>query len=156
MLYWRLTILKRIAPPAILSLATLSPALANVDLVPWGGPGPWKIPRDPNHGNGGLVETALRDGSYLRIGFDTKGAGTGDISGFNSAWVDIKEDEEDDIAYGDQNFLGQDRGTKLADMPGIIAKAKNIDLAVSGGAGIDIALDGSEDAPKQVLACRAE
>jgi hypothetical protein len=162
--------LKRIVLPALLSVATLSPALANVDLVPWGESGPWKILRDPNHGNGCLVETALSDGSYLRIGFDKKGDGTGYISSFNPAWVDIKEDKKYDVAvtFGDQSFVGEGRGAKLADMPGIIAKSNSIDLlvalakeksvnlSVNGGAGIDIALDGSDEALKQALVCQAE
>ena len=123
--------------------------------VPWGESGPWKILKDPNHGNGCLVETALSDGSYLRIGFDKKGDGTGYISSFNPAWVDIKEDKKYDVTvtFGDQSFVGEGRGAKLADMPGIIAKSNSIDLlvalakeksvnlAVNGGAGIDVGVD---------------
>lgn len=161
---------KRLVLPALMSLATLSPALANVDLVPWGESGPWKILRDPNHGNGCLVETALSDGSYLRIGFEKKGEGKGYISSFNPAWVEIKEDKKYDVTvtFGDQSFVGEGRGAKLGEMPGIIAKANNIDLlvalakekmvnlSVNGGAGLDVALTGSEDALKQALVCQAE
>jgi hypothetical protein len=156
--------------PAILSLAAMSPALANVDLVPWGESGPWKILRDPNHGNGCLVETALSDGSYLRIGFNKKGDGKGYISSFNPAWTEIKEDKKYDVTvtFADKSFVGEGRGAKLADMPGIIVAANNLDLLVElakadtvnlsadGGEGLTIALKGSYDAIQQALVCQAE
>ena len=152
-----------------LSLALATPALA-VDLVPWGESGPWKILRDPNHGNGCLVETALSDGSYLRIGFEMKGDGKGYISSFNPAWTAIKEDKKYDVAvkFADQSFVGEGRGAKLGEMPGIIVAANNLDLLVQlakadsvnlsadGGDGLTVALKGSYDAIQKALVCQAE
>jgi hypothetical protein len=165
-----MTMLKRIVLPAVLSLAALSPALANVDLVPWGESGAWKILKDPNRGNGCLVETGYGDGTYLRIGFDKKGDGTGYVSSFNPAWTEIKDDKKYDVTvtFGDQSFVGEGRGGKLGDMHGIIVKSNNLDLlvalaeaesvnlAVAGGPGLDLGLEGSKDALTQALVCQAE
>lgn len=153
----------------VLILALASPALA-VDLVPWGESGTWKILKDPNHGDGCLIETALNDGSYLRIGFEKKGSGEGYISSFNPAWTAIKEDKKYDVTvkFGDQSFVGEGRGGKLGDMPGIIAKSNSVDLLVAlaaedsvnlsidGGAGLNVDLKGSEDALAQALVCQSE
>lgn len=159
----------RFVLPICATLAAASPALA-VDLVPWGESGPWKILRDPNHGNGCLVETALSDGSYLRIGFDKKGDGTGYISSFNPFWTEIKEGKKYDVAvsFADQSFVGEGRGAKLGDVPGITAKSNNIDLLVElakaesvtlsadGGEGLTVALQGSYDAIQKALICQSE
>jgi hypothetical protein len=160
---------KNVCGSLAIVLAFASPALA-VDLVPWGESGPWKILRDPNHGNGCLVETALSDGSYLRIGFEKKGDGRGYISSFNPAWTAIKEDKKYEVAvkFGDRSFVGEGRGGKLGDMPGIIVAANNLDLLVElakadsvnlsadGGEGLTVALKGSYDAIQQALVCQAE
>jgi hypothetical protein len=152
-----------------LAFVFAGPALA-ADLVPWGESGPWKILRDPNRGNGCLVETALSDGSYLRIGFDKKGDGKGYISSFNPAWTAIEDGKKYDVAvkFGDQSFVGEGRGGKLGDMPGIIVAANNLDLLVElakadsvnlsadGGDGLSVALKGSYDAIQKALVCQAE
>jgi hypothetical protein len=159
----------RLVVPVCLSLAAASPALA-VDLVPWGESGAWKILRDPNHGNGCLVETALSDGSYLRIGFHKKGDGKGYISSFNPFWTEIKEGKKYDVAvsFADQSFVGEGRGGKLGEIPGIIAETNNLDLLVElakaetvtlsadGGEGLTVALKGSYDAIQQALVCQEQ
>ena len=166
---WEITMILRFVLPVCLSLAAVSPALA-VDLVPWGTSGPWNILKDPNYDNGCVAETALSDGSYLRIGFMTPGSGKGYISSFNPAWASIKEDKKYDVAvtFAGQSFVGEGRGAKLGDMPGIIAVANNLDLlsqlanaesvnlSVDGGPGLDVALKGSKDALAQALICQAQ
>ncbi len=161
--------LKQVALPLFLSLASVVPATA-ADLVPWGESGPWTILRDPNRGNGCLVETALSDGSYLRIGFEKKGDGKGYISSFNPFWEQFKEGDSYDVAitFGDRSFVGKGKGAKLDDMPGVIVAADNIDLLVelakaetvnlsaNGGEGLTVALKGSYDAIEQALICQAE
>jgi hypothetical protein len=150
----------------LLTAVLACPAMA-ADLVPWGEAGPWKILRDPNRGNGCLVETALSDGSYLRIGFDKKGEGKGYISSFNPAWSAIKEGTtyEVTVKFSDQSFVGEGKGGKLGDTPGIIVAANNLDLLVNlakaesvnlsadGGEGLTVALKGSYDAIRQALVC---
>jgi hypothetical protein len=161
--------LKRFVLPVCLSIAAMSPAFAE-DLVKWGTSGDWAIFRDPTHGNGCLVQAALSDGSYLRIGFEKKGEGKGYVSSFNPAWSKIEEGKKYDVTvtFGTQSFTGEGRGAMLDKMPGIVAKSDNIDmlvalaneksvnLAIAGGAGLDVALNGSKDALTQALACQAE
>jgi hypothetical protein len=152
-----------------LSLAVVSPAFAE-DLVPWGESGDWTILRDPNRGNGCLVQAAYEGGSYLRIGFEGKGEGKGYVASFNPAWQGLAEDQKYDvaIAFGDQSFVGEGRGIRVGDMPGVIALANDVNLlialadadkvnlSIDGGPGLDIMLTGSYDALQQALVCQAE
>lgn len=163
--------LLRYVLPICLSLAAASTAFA-ADRVLWGESGPWKIYKDPAHGNGCLVETALSDGSHLRIGFEKKGEGKGYIASFNPAWKDLREGEgyEVTVKFGDQSFGGKGRGVRLSGQPGIMLPSNNIDLLVAlakeskvsfalvggTGGGLDVALKGSEEALKQALVCQAE
>jgi hypothetical protein len=161
--------LMRFVLPVCLTIAAISPAFAE-KLVPWGTSGPWKILRDPAHGNGCVAETALSDGSYLRIGFDKPGAGTGYISSFNPAWSSIKMGEKYDVkvTFGTQSFVGAGKGAKLGKMPGIVAQSNSVDLLVAlaaeksvnltanGGPGLDVALIGSKDALAQAVVCQSQ
>ena len=103
--------MKRVALTLLLGLGTVVPALAE-DLVQWGESGAWTILRDPNHGNGCLVQTALSDGSYLRIGFEKKGDGKGYIASFNPAWAAIESGKKYEVAvtFGEGSFIGEGRG----------------------------------------------
>ena len=155
---------------AFLLAATIAvPALA-ADLVPWGESGAWTILKDPNRGNGCLIQSALSDGSYLRIGFDEPGKGKGYVSSFNPAWEQFSKAKKYDIAikFGDAGFVGEGRGSELDGLPGIEVATNNIDLLIDlakqesvnfsadGGAGLDVALTGSYDALQEALKCQAE
>lgn len=161
--------LKRFVLPLCLGLGLAAPAMA-ADLVPWGESGAWTILRDPNHGNGCLVQTALSDGSFLRIGFEKKGDGKGYIASFNPAWsvIDAGKTYSVAVTFGDGSFIGEGKGAKMGDMPGIeaksdsiellvaLAKEKSVNLSAEGGPGLDIALNGSFDALNKALECQAE
>lgn len=161
--------MKRVALTLLLGLGTVVPALAE-DLVQWGESGAWTILRDPNHGNGCLVQTALSDGSYLRIGFEKKGDGKGYIASFNPAWAPIEKGKKYEVAvtFGEGSFVGEGKGAMMGDMPGIeaksdsidlliaLAKEKTVNLSANGGPGLDVALDGSLDALNKALECQSE
>jgi hypothetical protein len=158
----------RILGAISLSMALATPLFA-ADLIPWGESGPWKILIDPAHGKGCLTETALSDGSYLRIGFEEPGSGKGYIASFNPFWTQFKEGEHYDVAikFTDGGFMGKGKGAKLDDMPGVVVAADNIDLLIAlakaesvnlsteGGPGLDVALTGSYDALNKALECQA-
>ena len=161
--------MKRFVLPLCLGLGLVTPALAE-DLVPWGESGAWTILRDPNHGNGCLVQTALSDGTYLRIGFEKKGEAKGYIASFNPAWAPIDSGKKYEVAvtFGEGSFIGEGKGVKMGDMPGIEAKSDSIDLLVAlakeklvnlsanGGPGLEVALNGSYDALNKAVECQAE
>jgi hypothetical protein len=167
--------LKRFILPVCLSLAAISPALAD-ELVPVGTSGAWGIFRDPTHENGCLTQAALSDGTFLRMGFDKKGSRTGYIASFNPAWSTVEVGKKYDVVvtFGNQSFTGEGTGVTLKgdgtttkDIPGITAKATNVDLLLAlakeekvnlsvGGPGIDVALKGSNDALKMALECQAQ
>lgn len=160
--------MKRLLVSAILALGAAAPALAE-DLTVWGQSGDWTILRDPNHGNGCLVQATLSDGSTLRIGFEKKGDGLGYISSFNPFWAKFDMSKEYDVTvkFGDQLFVGKGKGATLADMPGVVAKSDSIELLVAlaksdsvnlstdGGEGLTVKLAGSNDALAQALTCQA-
>jgi hypothetical protein len=162
--------LKRIALATVLAFVTISPAVADGELVPWGESGTWKILKDPNHGGGCLVQTALSDGSYLRIGFGKKGDGYGYIASFNPAWSQFKDARKYDVTikFADQTFVGQGTGEMFGKVPGVfvvvnnldvlqqMAKADSVNLSAEGGDGLTVALTGSYDAIQKALVCQAE
>ena len=113
--------MKRFVLPVVLGLGLVAPALAE-DLVPWGKSGAWTILRDPNHGNGCLVQTELSDGTFLRIGFGKKGDGIGYIASFNPAWSVIEpgKNYEVTVNFGVGSFIGLGKGDR--DQPVVVTR----------------------------------